>query len=113
MDHVFGDGSLSNGDAELEQLTVNPGCAPQRIRLVHLPDQGDDLWGNGFAAGWARAASPSPEEAETCPVPLDDSVRLEDPKRRFPSFPAVGEPDPKRPVQWRQTSSVGTATQAE
>jgi len=112
-DHVSGDRSLSNGDTELEQLAVNPGRAPQRIRVAHLPDQGDDLWGDGFPAGWARAAFPSPEEAETCPVPLDDGVRLEDPKRRFPSFPGVGEPDPEGPVQWRQPWSVGTATQDE
>jgi hypothetical protein len=50
---------------------------------------------------------------ESSPLLVKDGVRLEDPKRSFLSFPGVGEPDPKRPVQWPQPRSVGTATQEE
>jgi hypothetical protein len=32
-DHVLRDRGLADGDAELEQLSVNPGCTPKWIVL--------------------------------------------------------------------------------
>jgi len=37
--HVLGDGRLADLNAELEQLTVDPGCTPERIAAAHLPNQ--------------------------------------------------------------------------
>jgi hypothetical protein len=37
-DHVFGDGSLSQVDTELEQLAVDPRSTLQGIGIVHLSD---------------------------------------------------------------------------
>ena len=37
--HVLRDGGLPDLNAELEELTVDPGCAPQRIGNAHLADQ--------------------------------------------------------------------------
>ena len=113
MGHVFRDGSLSEGDPELEQLAVNPGSAPQRIGATHLADQIDGVRGDRRSADSARPASPPPEEAETCSLPSDDGVRLEDPERPFPSIPSVGEPDPEGAVRGPQARSVGAAAQDE
>ena len=112
-DHVSGDGSLSNGDTELEQLAVDPRSTPQRIGLVHLPDQDNDVRANGSPAGFARTTLPPPKEAKTRSMPLDDGVRLKDPKRHLPSVPSVREPDPERPVQRRQAGSLAATVQDE
>jgi hypothetical protein len=40
------DGSLSDGDTELKQLSMNPGSASQRVGVVHFPDQSDGVWGS-------------------------------------------------------------------
>ena len=37
--HVLGDRSLADFDAELEQLTMNPRCTPERVGVAHLPNQ--------------------------------------------------------------------------
>ena len=37
--HVFGDRGLTNFDAELEKLTVDPGSAPEGIGKAHVKDQ--------------------------------------------------------------------------
>ena len=100
-DHIVGDGSLSQGDTKLEQLAMNPGSAPQRIRLVHVPDQGDDVWANGFPAGFGRTAFPPPEESKPRSMPLDDRAGLNQAEPGFPFVPGMREPSPKGPVQWR------------
>ena len=46
--HVFGDRGLTNFDAKLEGLTVDPGRAPEGIGKAHVTDQlayfERDLW---------------------------------------------------------------------
>jgi hypothetical protein len=44
--HVFADAALTDVDAELEQLTVDPWCTPTGILSAHLADQISDLTGN-------------------------------------------------------------------
>jgi hypothetical protein len=88
-DHVVGDGSLREGDAELEQLAVNPGSAPQRIGVVHVPDQGDEVWGNGFPASFARTAFPSPEESKPCAMPLKDGAGFNQDQPGLPFSPGL------------------------
>jgi len=85
-DHVVGDGSLSEADPELEQLAMNPGSTPQRIGVTHLADQIDGVRGDRRSADSARPASPPPEDAETCSMPSDEGVRLEDSERPFHRF---------------------------
>jgi hypothetical protein len=106
-DHVFGDGSLREGDPELEQLAVNPGSAPQWIGVVDVPDQGDEVWGNGFPAGFASTAFPSPEESKPCAMPLKDRAGLNQEQPGLPSSPGPGKPSPKNTVQRRQARSSG------
>jgi hypothetical protein len=41
--HVLRDGRLADLDAELEQLTVDPGRTPERVGAAHLPNQVTNL----------------------------------------------------------------------
>jgi hypothetical protein len=43
LDHVLGDRRLGDFDPELEQLAMNSGCAPKRIRPAHPSNELDDL----------------------------------------------------------------------
>jgi len=111
--HLLADGSLSDGNPKFEQLSVNARSAPQRVGAVHLPDQGNGVRANGSPAGFVGTTLPSPKEAETRSMPLDDGVRLKQSKRHFPSTPSVGEPDPKCSVQWREAGALGASVQDE
>jgi hypothetical protein len=41
--HVFGDGRLGDFDAELEQLTMDTGRAPQRVLPTDPPNETSDV----------------------------------------------------------------------
>ena len=41
--HVFDDRSLTDLDAELEQLAMDPRCTPEWIGAAHLPNQSTTL----------------------------------------------------------------------
>jgi hypothetical protein len=112
-DHGVGDGSLREGDTELEQLAVNPGSTPQRIGAVHVPDQGDEVRGNGFPAGFARTAFPSPAESKPRSMPREDRAGLNQAQPGFPSFPGLRKPSPKGTVQRCQAWSFGARAQDE
>src|SRR5262245_59040458 len=77
LDHVFRDARLSDFKAELEQLTMDTGGAPQRIVNAHLPDQGAqvrvDLRTASKAAGF-----PTPVSAKAGPVPAHEGRGLDD-----------------------------------
>jgi hypothetical protein len=46
-DHVFGHARLSDVDAELEQLSMDPRRSPQRIGNAHFADKLAYLWRYG------------------------------------------------------------------
>ena len=109
-EHVTGDGSLGDGDAELEQLAVNPGSAPQRIGAAHLPDQVDGIWADCLAPRFTRSAFPTPEEPEPGAMPLNDSARLNEAESDLPIRPGLREPSPEGAVQRGQARAfVATA----
>ena len=37
--HVFGDRGLTDVNAELEEFSMDPGSAPQRVGQAHVTDQ--------------------------------------------------------------------------
>lgn len=76
-DHVFGDGSLGHGEAQLGQLAVDTRRAPQWIGPGHLPDQGDGVLSNDFPARFHRAALPFPEAEMNLSMPADEGTGLE------------------------------------
>jgi hypothetical protein len=72
-----------------EQLAVNPGSAPQRIGPAHVPDQGDEVWGNSFPACFTRTAFPSPEQSKPRSMPMDERAGLNQAQPSFPSIPGM------------------------
>jgi hypothetical protein len=67
---------LGNGQAKLKEFTVDAGSTPERIGATHLADQVDGVWGDGFPAGFAGTAFPSPEEPKPRAMPLKDRAGL-------------------------------------
>ena len=75
--HIFGNRGLPNVDAELEEFSMNPGSASQRVGEAHFPDQ----LANFERHRWSAAATsrlPSPEQAKPSAMPTDNSLRLND-----------------------------------
>jgi hypothetical protein len=99
--HVLCDSRLGNGEAQLQQLTVNSRCTPERVRNWHRPNQRADLSSDGRTPQ-PVAALPRPKEAESVPMPGDDGFGLHDNERRPPLAPDSGKPDPEQPVDARQ-----------
>src|SRR5471032_1469582 len=65
--HVFGDGRLSNGDAELEQFSMDPRGAPEGVFSAHLSNEGTDIGRDRWPAGLPRRF-PASEQAKAGPV---------------------------------------------
>src|ERR1035441_1270603 len=73
----LGHARLSDIDPELEQFSMDPRPAPQRIGNAHLADQPADLqWHNRPATTASRL--PAPIRPETRAMPADNGVRLND-----------------------------------
>ena len=79
-DHVFGYARLSDIDAELEQLPVDPWRAPQRIGNAHLTDQLADRRRHARPATTA-ARLQTPIQPETRAMPADNGIRPNDRQR--------------------------------
>ncbi len=62
--HILADAALTDIDAKLEQLTVDPWCTPRRILSAHLADQISDLTGNDGSSRLAVPHLPGPEETK-------------------------------------------------
>jgi hypothetical protein len=77
--HVLRNGGLADIDAELEELSMDAGSAPERIGEAHLADQPPNF---RRYAGPARTPTrfPAPEAAKASSVPAEDGLRLNDRK---------------------------------
>ena len=77
--HVFADAGLTDVDAELEQLTVDPWCTPKWILPAHPADQISDLTGNDrYVIAVGRAAPSTSRKHES---PCDARPRPFRPRR--------------------------------
>src|SRR4030081_3425278 len=74
-DHVLGHAGLSDIDAELEQLSMDPRRSPQRIGNTLLADKLADLRRYGWSATTAPRL-PAPVRSEPGTVPFYDSLWL-------------------------------------
>ncbi len=92
--HVFADAALTDVDAELEQLTVDPWCTPRRILSAHLADQISQLTGNARSSRLAVRYLPGPEKTKALAMPGHDRFGPDDGQRRAPAAPDAGQPDP-------------------
>src|ERR1039457_1399360 len=78
--HILGHARLSDIDAELEQLAIDPPRASQRIGNAHLADQPADVRRHNRPATTA-SRFPTPIRPKTRAMPADNSVRLNDRQR--------------------------------
>ena len=92
--HVFADAALTDVDAELEQLTVDPWCTPTGILSAHLADQLSHLMGNDRSSQLAVLHLPGPEKTKALAMPGHDRFGADDGQRRAPAAPDAGQPDP-------------------
>ena len=89
-----GDGTFGDLDAEHFQLTVNPGCAPERVGGNHPFDEASNLDGRRGSAAMAlfHARPPSPEPAKPFALPADDRVGLDVNQGTAPASPQQDSP---------------------
>src|ERR1700722_18047795 len=75
--HILCNGGLSDIDAELEKLAMNPWCAPQRVGETHLANELTDLQRGRWTAT-ARSLFPAPIRSEAGTMPADHGLRPDD-----------------------------------
>src|SRR6202163_3052544 len=76
-DHVLGHAGLSDIDAELEELSMDPRRSPQRIGNAHLADKLAYLRRYSWSAPTAPRLPP-PVRSEARAVPFNHGLRLHD-----------------------------------
>src|SRR6202008_4795702 len=76
--HVFADAALTDVDAELEQLTVDPWGTPRRVLSAHLSDQTSHLTGDDRSAQLAVPYLPGPEKKKALAMPGRDRFGPDD-----------------------------------
>src|SRR6201987_6347357 len=75
FDHILGYARLSDVDAELEQLSVDPRRSPQRIGNAHLADKLAYLRRYSWSAPTAPRLPP-PVRSEAGAVPFNHGLQL-------------------------------------
>src|SRR5271169_1165568 len=76
FDHILGYARLSDVDAELEQLSVDPRRSPQRIGKAHLADKLAYLRRHIWSAATAPRF-PAPVQSKPDAVPFHDGLRFQ------------------------------------
>src|SRR4051812_16678882 len=76
-DHVLGNRSLADIDAELEELSMDARSAPERICQAHLADQLPNFERHLRPAN-SSSRLPAPKQAETSAMPAQKGVGLDD-----------------------------------
>jgi hypothetical protein len=105
--HVFRDSRLTDLDTELEQLTVDPWRAPERVSEAHLTDQ--------FAScasyrPSSRPRTPTPVEPKALAVPLDHGGGLHQHQHFEATGPHSLEPHPHQPIDVAQPQTARSLT---
>src|ERR1700736_4281484 len=75
--HILCNGGLSDIDAELENLAMNPWCAPQWAGEPDLANELKDFQ-RGLRPAAARSRFPAPIRSEAGTMPADHRLRLND-----------------------------------
>ena len=98
--HVFLDSALADTQAQFQELSTNPFCAPKPILSGHLPDQGD-----GFLGDLGRTRSGLglmlPDQAKELPMPPEQGVWLDDEEGLFPRPNEPCQHDEEKAIRFR------------
>jgi hypothetical protein len=100
-EHVLRNRRLRYRQAQLQQLAMDPWCAPERVGAAHPPNQLSELH---LDPGPSASAStlPRPVAPESLPVPSHHRLRPHHPQGTPPALPEPGQHDPEDPVHYRQ-----------
>src|SRR2546429_983799 len=96
---VLAHAGLADVHTEFEQLAVNPGGAPGRVRAAHQTDQLAYVFRNRRRSGLVMPDLPCPKKAKAFPVPSDHSLGLDDDECGAPFSPHSAQPSPEEPVE--------------
>ena len=83
-DHIVGNARLSDIDAELEKLSMDPRRSPQWVCNAHPSDQPPYFERHRWSTA-TRSRLPAPVRSEPSAVPTDNGVRLND-RQRIANF---------------------------
>jgi len=90
--HVFRNRRLGDFEPEHQKLTMDPGCAPQRVFSAHpldqIPQAAIDLW-----PPYPIAGPPTPEHFKASAMPSQDGLRLNNLGRTKKARPEPGHTD--------------------
>src|ERR1039458_4829627 len=100
FDHILGHARLSDVDAELEQLSVDPRRSPQRIGNAHLADKLAYLRRHSWSAATAPRL-PAPERSEPDAVPFYDGLRLQNLPERLGLLAPIDTARQRSSGPWR------------
>lgn len=95
---VLADAGFADVDAQLEQLTMDRGRAPERVLAAQAPDQIANLTGKAGPTGLQAAYFLRPEEAKALAMPSNHSLRFDDGQCRAPVAPDSAQNHPQEPV---------------
>jgi hypothetical protein len=104
-DHVLGNSRLADADPKFEKFTVDPGCAPKRVCLAHLADQGADRMIYRWSTKMAGPGAPSPVGPEATSMPLDNGRRLYQHHDAQTPWPDPIEASPQDSIRGREPHS--------
>src|SRR5258708_3503879 len=93
--HEPRDSSLRYINAQLAQLAVDAGSAPERVRTGDLHHECANGCIRTWATGTASRRAPRPLAAKPLAMPTHDGVRIHDDQSCSPIPPRVGEQHPK------------------
>jgi hypothetical protein len=74
---IFGHRRFRHLDPQLQQFPLDAGCSPQRVHLVHAPNQ-FTTFGRHLGSSRAPPRFLCPIPGESSPRPTDDRVGLDD-----------------------------------
>jgi hypothetical protein len=107
--HILGDAGLADIDAELEKLTMDSRCSPQRIGDAHLADQPANLQRHLWSTA-AASRSPAPIQPETGAVPADHGIGSDNGKCLTHLGKQPADTSQYQPVNRRKSKSLGIGT---
>ena len=110
-DHVLADARLADGNAKLEQLAVNPRCAPEKVVEAHRTNQRSNIRRDSRSPRPSSPNLPGPEQAEALAMPTDHRHRRHYDGTRLLIRPSRRQPSPQESISGRQLRPLHRALQ--
>ena len=105
-DHAFCNSRLADADSKLEMFTMDPACAPERVCLAHLTDQGADRMIYRWSTRMAGPGTPPPVGPEASSMPVEDGRRLHQDRDSQTPGPGPIEASPQYSIRGREPHSA-------